>query len=332
MLQALGMDTSAEQVYRAMLAHPQAGVAELATRLGVREEEVRHGLDVLADLTLVRPSAERQGQLRAVSPEIGMELLVARQQAELAAQQQRVESSRVAAAQLIAEYAELRPATAQQGVEQLTGLDRIRDRLALLTQETATEVMTFAPDGGHSKESIAAARPLNRQLLGRGVRMRTIYLDSVRNSPETVEYVDWLTEAGGQVRTVPSLPIRMIISDRTSAVIPVSGDDPSAGALLLTGHGALTALCALFESVWASAQPLGRARAKDERGLTGQEATVIRLLALGHTDEAIAKRLGVSPRTARRIATDLMERLGAHSRFEAGVKAVRRGWLPAHDD
>lgn len=54
----------------------------------------------------------------------------------------------------------------------------------------------------------------------------------------------------------------------------------------------------------------------------------MRLLAEGHTDDAIGKRLGVSPRTARRIATDLMERLGARSRFEAGVRAVRQGWLP----
>ncbi|MGW2995319.1 helix-turn-helix domain-containing protein, partial [Streptomyces sp. NPDC001193] len=53
-----------------------------------------------------------------------------------------------------------------------------------------------------------------------------------------------------------------------------------------------------------------------------------RLLAEGHTDEGIAKRLGVSHRTARRIATVLMERLGARSRFEAGVRAVRCGWLP----
>ncbi|MCM1965674.1 helix-turn-helix transcriptional regulator [Streptomyces sp. G1] len=58
-----------------------------------------------------------------------------------------------------------------------------------------------------------------------------------------------------------------------------------------------------------------------------QESTIIALLAQGHTDESIAKRLGVSQRTARRIAADLMERLGARSRFEAGVRCVQRGWL-----
>ncbi|MFI8266752.1 helix-turn-helix transcriptional regulator, partial [Streptomyces sp. NPDC085665] len=30
-----------------------------------------------------------------------------------------------------------------------------------------------------------------------------------------------------------------------------------------------------------------------------------------------------------RIATDLMGRLNARSRFEAGVRAVQQGWLPS---
>jgi DNA-binding NarL/FixJ family response regulator len=119
----------------------------------------------------------------------------------------------------------------------------------------------------------------------------------------------------------------MIIVDRAAAVIPVSSDDTAAGAVVLTGQGTLSALCALFESVWSGAQPLGSSATRDARGLTDTEAGALRLLAEGHTDEAIAKRLGVSHRTARRIATTLMERLGARSRFEAGVRAVQQGWL-----
>jgi DNA-binding CsgD family transcriptional regulator/sugar-specific transcriptional regulator TrmB len=326
-LLSLGLEAEAEAVYRGMLADPAAGVAALAVRLGLAEDAVRRGLDRLSELALVRPSFEEPGRLRAVSPDIGMEILLARQQAELAAQQQRVEASRAAAAQLIAEYAELRPASGAPGVEQLVGLDRIRERLATLTREVQHEVMTFAPDGGHSAESIEAARPLNQQLLDRGVRLRTVYLDSARNSPHTLAWVDWLARLGGQVRTVATLPTRMIIVDRAAAVIPVSSDDTAAGAVVLTGQGTLSALCALFESVWSGAQPLGSSATRDARGLTDTEAGALRLLAEGHTDEAIAKRLGVSHRTARRIATTLMERLGARSRFEAGVRAVQQGWL-----
>ncbi|GHD30707.1 helix-turn-helix transcriptional regulator [Streptomyces galbus] len=327
MLSALGLDEQTETVYRAMLMHPAEGVAGLGHRLGLPESAVRQALDQLSELALVRPSYEEPGRLTAVSPDVGMELLLARQQAELAAQQQRVEASRAAAAQLIAEYADLRPTAGTPGVEHLVGLDAIRDRLTRLQREVREDVMIFAPDGEQTPENLEASRPLDEALLSRGVRMRTVYLESVRNSPHTLEYAQWLSGLGREARTVATLPIRMIIVDRATAVIPVNGEDSASGAVVLTGHGTLAALCALFETVWANATPFGAVASRDEHGLTESESATLQLLAAGHTDEAIAKRLGVSHRTARRIATSLMERLGARSRFEAGVKAAHRGWL-----
>ena len=44
-------------------------------------------------------------------------------------------------------------------------------------------------------------------------------------------------------------------------------------------------------------------------------------------DEQIARALGMSVRTVRRRVADLMDELGADSRFQAGVEAVRRGWI-----
>ncbi|MFE9795365.1 LuxR C-terminal-related transcriptional regulator [Streptomyces goshikiensis] len=328
MLATLGLDTTAEAVYRAMLAAPRDGVKALAARLGVSETDVRRSLDTLSELALIRPSYDHAGELRAVSPEVGMEILMARQQAELAAQQLRIEASRAAAAQLIAEYADLSPAAASPGVEQLVGLDEIRNRISGLAHGLQTELMSFAPGGGHRPETLEASKPNDAALLGRGVRMRSLFQDSVRNSQSTVAYATWLSELGGEIRTAPDLPTRMMIFDGTTAVIPVSSEDSAAGAVVLTGHGTLTALCALFENVWAGARTLGTSEERDEGGLSSQERTVIRLLAQGLTDEAIAKRLAVSPRTARRLANGLMERLGAASRFEFGVRAVQRGWLP----
>ncbi|MEU9374820.1 helix-turn-helix transcriptional regulator [Streptomyces sp. NPDC048255] len=327
MLTELGLDARAEAVYRAMLVQPRSGVAALAAAVGADEDDVREALDLLSELALVQPSADDSGRLRAVSPDIGMEILMARGQAELAAQQQRLEASRAAAARLISEYSELRPAASHPGVEQLIGLDAVRDRLVALTRETREELLAFSPDATLSESALAASRPLNKALLERGVRMRTLYLDSVRNSRPSIEHANWLTQLGGQVRTVASLPTRMLVVDRSTALIPVS-DDSSAGAVVLTGHGMLVALCALFESTWESAQPLAEVPVLGPNGLTAQQAAAVRLLSEGHTDDAIAKRLGVSSRTARRIANELMERLGARSRFEAGARAVQQGWLP----
>ncbi|MEU9856475.1 LuxR C-terminal-related transcriptional regulator [Streptomyces sp. NPDC047974] len=328
MLTELGLDSTAEAVYRIMLAHPQHGVRAIAQELDMSEDKVRHALDTLSELTLVRASYESRSQLRAVPPALGMEVLMARQQAELAARQQRLEASREAAARLIADYAALTPSVGGPGVEQLVGLDRIRDRLATLTRDVREEVLGLNTDGAQTAEAMEASRPLDQELFDRGVRMRTVYLDSVRNDEPTLAYADWLATRGAQVRTAPTLPTRMIVVDRKTAVIPLTSQDTAVGAVVLTSDGIVTALCALFETIWAAAQPLGSGSTPDEHGLTAQQSATLRLLAAGHTDEAIAKRLGVSSRTARRIATDLMDRLDARSRFEAGVRAVQQGWLP----
>ncbi|MBZ5735679.1 LuxR C-terminal-related transcriptional regulator [Nocardioides sp. TRM66260-LWL] len=54
---------------------------------------------------------------------------------------------------------------------------------------------------------------------------------------------------------------------------------------------------------------------------------ILEQLAVGAQDDQIARLLGVSLRTVRRRVADVMAELGAESRFQAGVEAVRRGWL-----
>ncbi|MFC0863953.1 LuxR C-terminal-related transcriptional regulator [Sphaerimonospora cavernae] len=327
MLKLQGLDSTSEAVYRTMLRHPRYGAAALAQSLGLTEDVVTGAMKKLSNLALIRPSTNSDVRVQVVSPLMDLEALLSRQQADLADQQRRIEESRAAVTRLISVYAAPCRGPVQSFAEQLVGVQEVRDLLALLTEQVKEEVLTFAPGGPQTQENMSASRPLNRRLLQRGVRMRTIYLDSIRNCKHTVEHSEWLTEQGGEVRTVPSLPIRMIILDRLTAVVASDSDDSSQGAVLLTGQGTLTALCAFFESVWATGRPLGIPGPRDVNGLTSQEKAALNLLAAGLTDEAVSKRLGVSPRTARRISSDLVERLGARSRFQAGVLAARQGWL-----
>ncbi|WP_084724905.1 LuxR C-terminal-related transcriptional regulator [Streptacidiphilus melanogenes] len=62
-------------------------------------------------------------------------------------------------------------------------------------------------------------------------------------------------------------------------------------------------------------------------GPTDLERELLALLAQGLTDATVAKRLNMSLRTERRMVAELMRRLGASGRFEAGVKAARRRWI-----
>ncbi|MFJ4521039.1 LuxR C-terminal-related transcriptional regulator [Streptomyces sp. NPDC088810] len=323
MFDVLGMDATAEVVYREMLAHPQDGVADLMRRLQLTEQAVLTALDTLSELALIRSSSEDPRSFHAVDPHLAADILLARQRAELAAQQKRVQEAQAAAVRLKSEFTQDR-----EELLCLNGVDCVRDYLATLYDRVEDELVTFAPGGAQTAANVRSSRPLAENLLERGVRMRTVYLDSARNDPATVAHAEWLAALGGRIRTVPSLPNRMIICDRRIAVVAADCDDTAAGAVVLQTPGVVSSLYALFDCVWQSARPMGAtALPADTQRLSPQQTEVLRLLSQGHTDESVAARLGVSARTARRIATKLMDHLGARSRFQAGVHAVARGLI-----
>ncbi|AXI72134.1 LuxR C-terminal-related transcriptional regulator [Streptomyces bacillaris] len=328
MLGRLGIGPDEEAVYRVMLKDGPGAVAGLVEALGWPEERARSALDRLAALSLVRPSADG-GPGRPVDPEVGLASLLAGQETELLEKERQIRASRIAMAGLLADIR----ATGQgvSEVQKLRSMDQIQSKIEHLAGTCTSEIAAFVPGGGQSEEHLEAARPLDTSTSDRGVRLRYIFLDSCRNSPATREYVAWLGERGGLVRTVPRLPLRMLIYDRSRAIVPMDATAADQGALVLDGTGALTGLLALFEQTWQQAKPLGESAAEAAAGqggpLSPPERAVLDLLTEGFTDEAIARQLGVSVRTVRRVTADLMHRLGARSRFEAGVLATTKGWV-----
>ncbi|RKE20753.1 LuxR C-terminal-related transcriptional regulator [Streptomyces sp. TLI_171] len=327
----IGLDAFGEAVYRAMLLHPDLDTGGLASHLDSSEPEVCAALDRLADLALTRPTSCGT-RWRAVNPERGLAALLAHQEAEEARRQREAERSRAAMAGLIAEYASLHAPGEQRGIEMLSSLDQVRDRLIQLASDATAEVLSFAPGGPQPAPVMEASRTLDQETLERGVRMRTVYQDSVRNDPATVQYARWLHGLGGAVRTAPTLPLRMIVVDNATAIVPIDPEDPRKGAVLLQSPGVVAALRALFDQVWEHARPLGESAQRDPHGLTGQERELLRLLADGLTDERAGQRLGVSLRTVRRMMADLMVRMDARSRFQAGIQVAALGWLEAAED
>ncbi|WP_460068188.1 helix-turn-helix transcriptional regulator [Streptomyces sp. YKOK-I1] len=242
--------------------------------------------------------------------------------------QKEIATSRHAVFRLLAEYTESDPADYHRA-RRVEGMEAIRSLIENMAHTCTSEVAVFATGGGQPAESLDAAKPLDSEVLGRGVKVRYVYLDSVRNDGATTAYAQWLTRQGGQVRTVPHLPTRLLIYDGSLAIVPVDPQAADAAAITLEDPGVVHALHALFERTWEQAAPLGADRTPDAHGLIAQERAVLELLARGLTDEMIARKLAVSVRTVRRMTAALMTRLNAGSRFQAGVLAVARGWLPS---
>ena len=59
--------------------------------------------------------------------------------------------------------------------------------------------------------------------------------------------------------------------------------------------------------------------------LTPREREVLSILAQGRADTEIARQLGVTPFTANRHVANILRKLGANSRTEAAVRAMKYG-------
>lgn len=161
-------------------------------------------------------------------------------------------------------------------------------------------------------------------LAARGVLVRTLapppnsgYAESVHPgmpSRNALRFADWL-------------PPVLLIADRQAAIIV--GGSSCSDALLVVDPALTAVMATVFDQCWLNAATHAQPAAISSVGTwpTETDLALLRLLAAGHTDETVARRLGVSLRTVRRRIAAMMIELDAGSRFEAGINAARRGWL-----
>jgi DNA-binding CsgD family transcriptional regulator len=207
-------------------------------------------------------------------------------------------------------------------------MDAVQARLEEMGHAAATEVLGVHPGAVHRPEDLAAGRPADTQAFARGVEIKTLYQDAARNDPHTTAHAHWLLSMGGEVRTAPLIPQRLVIVDRAQALVPIDPADTRQGALHVTEPGLVSALVELFDQAWSTAVPLGAVTDNDPgTGLSTTERELLGLLGAGLTNDTAGARLGLSTRTVRRHMASIMERLNAASRFEAGIKAAQRNWL-----
>lgn len=333
----MGLSVDETTTYRALLRHQGSTAAELSGHLSreataLSESVVEAALAVLLSRGLVHSTPDSDGHWRAVSPEVGLQTLVTAREVELLRQQEELAFLRDEVSEFIDAYrTDIDP---DHVGEQLHGhaaiLARV-DELQLAAQDRTEALVTAKMSG----EALSQARDADAALLARGVRVRNIYLDSVRHDRSNMRYLEWYADAGAEIRTLPALPVRMTSYDGATAVIARQTENHTPGAVILQGAGIMALIDAAFEALWASARDLfddGTGTAApgaptDEPGISSTDREILRMLSRGVTDEAVARRLDVSDRTVRRMVADLCERVGASGRFELGVIAGRHGWV-----
>jgi HD-GYP domain-containing protein (c-di-GMP phosphodiesterase class II) len=82
------------------------------------------------------------------------------------------------------------------------------------------------------------------------------------------------------------------------------------------------------EALLSAAGHRMRRRREGLAGLTAREIAVLKLLARGLSNKAIAEQLGISPRTAGKHVEHIYTKIDASSRAAAGLFAMKHGLLP----
>jgi DNA-binding NarL/FixJ family response regulator len=150
-----------------------------------------------------------------------------------------------------------------------------------------------------------------------GVTYRTIYDLAALGSPAELAAA---RSTGASCRMLRGVPLKLVVADRRTGLLQTDSEVVELGPSSL-----LDALLRLFELLWQQATPL--TPESGDGPLSVEDQQLLSLAAAGLTDQAIARRLGVAQRTVERRMQRILRALDATTRFQAGLRAGRRGLL-----
>ncbi|SEG91298.1 regulatory protein, luxR family [Actinacidiphila yanglinensis] len=323
----LGLPPLAGRVLEYLVGHPETAPGEAAAALGTSTAAAARALRLLESALLAVRLSGREARWSASPPRPALGSLLARRREELASLETYAERLH----EVHISVTNHRFASDQ--FEILDTEERITARYAHLLRAARHEVLHLvmppyvaAVDGVPDRLEVQAAA------IRAGVRFRSVYDSDTLSDEVSLETARRGVEIGGDVRLSSGLPMKLVLFDGSTAIMPLRRDDPAAGSLLVHSPTLIHVLAALFESLWEhgvrwgpEAHPDPPQPAADLPHPRARE--VLRLLSLGMKQETIARTLGVSRRTVQKDVSDIGMALGARNRFQIALLARERGWL-----
>ena len=319
MLDALDPDSDQGQVYRMLAARGRCRPDRLARYTGLPRPAVDAALAELAAAKAVL-LVDNAAELWEARPPHRVLATVLHTEEERRAALWR------AGAELDRLYQQARGVNGPHAVEKV---DHPLDLIALtrqLQEQSADRIRWLDRPPYHSRpHHFEAQEALQTRRMSEGLRYRTVYHQAVYADPGLFASMTRMVEGGEDARVLAELPVKLMIGDDHTALLVPEPDRLGVGeSFVVHAGGLLSAFTGLFETLWTLGVPVSG----DHAGpLSEQDRKIVTLMAAGVTDEAIARRLDLSRRTVVRRIAVLLDRLGATTRFQAGVQAAHRGWL-----
>lgn len=219
------------------------------------------------------------------------------------------------------------------GAEFIDDVAIVNARLDDVVSNARTEILAAQPGGPRTEAQLNRSVNRDQAALARGVVLRTLYRDTVRDNAVTAEYARLMTGKGTAYCTLAAPFERAIIVDRTTAFISnhlVEGA-PEHSAWLVTDRAMIAYIVAEFDAKWRRADPWHgelRARAGADRTVdtvsgadggvrtTRRQREIMRDQCAGIAQPVTARQLGIGLRTLGDEIKELKDRFGAKSLTE----------------
>lgn len=321
-LHRLGVAPEDERVYRQVLRRSPVTPGLLAEATALGAEVLEGVLARLVDAGLVRREREL---VVAVPPERLLVTLVEGEAERLGRAFERLDVLRHVLPSLIEDHHAGPGPAGERVVIETVPFDGIVPLLHELATASDGDLLWLRPDQWRLREG-RQVDDWVMDLVREGRTSRVIY--PARVLEEAPQMVRARADVGENVRVLASVPARVAVLGGSAVVIHENWRSAHGRLLVIRQRSLVEIVTMLFEHLWE--------RALNVPGFEGQVLSAERVgarrllldqLARGAKDEQIARAVGLSLRTVRRRVAEIMEELGVDSRFQAGVEAVRRGWI-----
>ncbi len=319
------VSADAEELYRRILRSSPSTLETYAADLGWSLSLSTESLELLIAARLVRETADKL--VLVEHPRTALERLLGNEEDRLDSRRRELVDARASIARFTAEH---RAAVTSGGSTVTQPVwETVSSRMAVSMVVHAVHnttglirhsVLSLQTGPGLDEE---AARTCKAALAG-GREQKAIYSMATLEDPGGRRWAWTMADAGEQQRVTESPPSEFAVFGDEVVLAVADWGATGADHVIIRDPMLIAAFTTMFDCAWEHALPMHGVR-RD----VASDRQLLRLLASGFKDEAIARYLGWGVRTVRRRVAKLMDELGAETRFQLGVAAQSHGLLTA---
>jgi DNA-binding CsgD family transcriptional regulator len=322
---ALGLGDAADFVYGYLLRGRAFTVEDIRAGTALRPAEIRRALPLLLRAGFAYRVADDPVRYAAAAPQ-AVDTAIIRKLADL-------REAQAALGQFAARYHATQLEADGAGVfEVIRGTQALHERTRDMVASARHEALNMV------KPPLIAMQPAEHVEPDPSVRGRVVFdRDAIRDA-SILQAIRLRPGAHYEIRVHTLVPVKMLATDRTMALLPLQQADDTQVGVLITQSAVLDSFLALFDYVWETAVPLHPAvpaarEAPDDTADSGMSfpspdnRRLLSLLLGGLTDQAIARDYQVSVRTIERRIRALMDAAHVRTRTQLAFEAARNNWL-----